>query len=46
VTFADVIASYTLWLNTHVKLANRLSAYGISLAALEQAVGRSFSQRH
>jgi outer membrane protein TolC len=44
VSFADVIASYTLWLNTHLKLANRLRAYGISLAALEQAVGRSFSQ--
>ena len=44
VSFADVIASYTLWLNTHLKLANRLSAYRISLAGLEQAVGRSFSQ--
>jgi outer membrane protein TolC len=45
VSFADVIASYTLWLNTNLKLANRLSDYGISLAALEQAVGRSFSQQ-
>jgi outer membrane protein TolC len=44
VSFADVIASYTLWLDTNLMLANRRSAYGISLAELEQAVGRSFTQ--
>jgi outer membrane protein TolC len=44
VSFADVIASYTLWLDTNLMLANRHSAYGISLAELEQAVGRSFVQ--
>lgn len=44
VPFADVIASYTLWLDTNLMLANRRSAYGISLAELEQAVGRSFTQ--
>jgi outer membrane protein TolC len=44
VSFADVIASYTLWLDTNLMLANRRSAYGISLAELEQAVGQSFAQ--
>ena len=45
VAFADVIASYTLWLDTNLALADKRSAYGISLAALEQAVGQSFTQR-
>lgn len=45
VSFADVIASYTLWLDANLALANWRSVYGISLAELEQAVGRSFSQR-
>lgn len=45
VAFADVIASYTLWLNTNLALADKRSAYGTSLAELEQAVGQSFTQR-
>ena len=45
VAFADVITSYTLWLDTNLALAEKRSAYGTSLAELEQAVGRSFSQR-
>ena len=45
VAFADVIASYTLWLDSNLALAEKRSAYGASLAELEQAVGRSFSQR-
>lgn len=44
VTFADVIASYTLWLDTNLALADKRSAYGTSLAELEQAVGRSFTR--
>ena len=44
VSFADVIASYTLWLDTHLALAQRRSAYGMGLAELEQAVGQSFTQ--
>lgn len=42
VAFADVIASYTLWLDTNLALAEKRSAYGTSLAELEQAVGRAF----
>lgn len=45
VAFADVIASYTLWLDTNLALADKRRAYGTSLAELEQAVGQSFSQR-
>jgi outer membrane protein TolC len=45
VSFADVISSFTLWLDTHLALANRQSSYGIRLAELEQAVGQSFTQR-
>ena len=45
VAFADVIASYTLWLDTNLALAEKRSAYGTSLAELEQAVGQSFTQR-
>ena len=45
VAFADVIASYTLWLDTNLALAQKRSAYGASLAELEQAVGQSFSRR-
>jgi outer membrane protein TolC len=44
VAFADVISSYTLWLDTNLALAEKRSAYGTSLAELEQAVGRSFTQ--
>ena len=44
VAFADVIASYTLWLNTNLALAEKRRAYGASLAELEQGVGRSFTQ--
>ena len=45
VAFADVIASYTLWLESNLALAEKRSAYGTSLAELEQAVGRSFGRR-
>ena len=45
VAFADVIASYTLWLDTNLALADKRRAYGTSLAELEQAVGRAFTQR-
>ena len=45
VAFADVIASYTLWLETNLALAEKRSAYGTSLAELEQAVGKSLTQR-
>ena len=45
VAFADVIASYTLWLDSNLALADKRSAYGASLAELEQAVGWSFSRR-
>lgn len=45
VAFADVIASYTLWLNTNLALAEKRSAYATSLAELEQAVGQSFTRR-
>ena len=44
VAFADVIASYTLWLDTNLALADKRSTYGTSLAELEQAIGRSFTQ--
>ena len=44
VAFADVIASYTLWLDSNLALAEKRSAYGTSLAELEQAIGRSFSR--
>lgn len=43
VAFADVITSYTLWLDTNLALAEKRSAYGTSLAELEQAVGRALS---
>ncbi|MDE0207569.1 MAG: TolC family protein [Candidatus Tectomicrobia bacterium] len=42
VAFADVIASYTLWLDSNLALAEKRGAYGASLAELEQTVGRSF----
>lgn len=45
VAFADVIASYTLWLDTNLALADKRRAYGTGLAELEQAVGQSFTQR-
>lgn len=45
VAFADVIASYTLWLDTNLALTEKRAAYATSLAELEQAVGRSFTQR-
>ena len=45
VAFADVIASYTLWLDSNLALAEKRSTYGASLAELEQTIGRSFSPR-
>ena len=44
VAFADVIASYTLWLDSNLALADKRRAYGTSLAELEQAVGRSLDR--
>ena len=45
VAFADVIASYTLWLDANLALADKRADYATSLAELEQAVGQSFTQR-
>ena len=44
-SFSDVISSFTLWLDTHLALANRQSRYAMSLAELEQAVGQAFTQQ-
>jgi outer membrane protein TolC len=41
VPFADVIASYTIWLEANLSLANRQSNLGVAWAELEQAVGTS-----
>jgi hypothetical protein len=41
VPFADVIASYTIWLDANLSLANRQSNLGVAWAKLEQAVGTS-----
>jgi len=40
-SFADVIASYTLWLDANLTLANQQSNFGVAWAELEQAVGTS-----
>lgn len=45
VAFADVIASYTLWLDANLALADKRADYATSLAELEQAAGQSFTQR-
>ena len=42
VAFADVIASFTLWLDSNLALAEKRTAYGTSLAELQRTVGRSF----
>jgi len=39
VAFADVIASYNAWLETHLAAEQELSALGIAWARLENAVG-------
>jgi outer membrane protein TolC len=41
VPFADVIASYTIWLEANLSLANRQSNLGVAWAELEQTVGIS-----
>ena len=41
VPFADVIASYTIWLDANLSLANRQNNLGVAWAKLEQAVGTS-----
>jgi outer membrane protein TolC len=42
VSFADVIMSYTSWLNDNLALERRRSDLGISQAELQEAVGTSF----
>lgn len=39
VTFADVISSYTLWLQTNLTMENKRTGIGIARAELERAVG-------
>jgi outer membrane protein TolC len=39
VLFADVIASYTLWLDANLSLANQQRNFGVAWAELEQTVG-------
>jgi outer membrane protein, heavy metal efflux system len=39
VAFADVIASYTLWLEANLSLANQQRNFGVAWAELEQTVG-------
>jgi outer membrane protein TolC len=41
VSFADVIGSYTNWLNVGLALARKVSDIGVARAELEQAVGTS-----
>lgn len=41
VSFADVIGSYTNWLNVGLALARKVSDIGVARAELEQAVGSS-----
>jgi len=45
VSFADVIASYTNWLEANLALKRRLSDLGVARAELEEAVGGSWDQR-
>lgn len=42
VSFADVIASYTDWLNTGLALVRKNSDIGVARAELERVTGRSF----
>lgn len=44
VTFADVISSYRLWLDTSLAAERELSALGIARAQLENEVGAPFVQ--
>ena len=41
VSFADVIGSYTNWLDVGLALARKVSDIGVARAELEQAVGTS-----
>ena len=41
VSFADVIASYTLWLEANLSLARQQSDFGVAWAELERVVGTS-----
>jgi outer membrane protein TolC len=43
VTFADVISSYTLWLDANLTRYRKRSDVGIAWAELEQTVGRTLS---
>ena len=41
VSFADVIASYTLWLDANLSLAKQQRNFGVAWAELEKTVGRT-----
>ena len=45
VSFADVIGSYTLWLNANLALERRVADAGIAMAELQQTVGVSLISR-
>ena len=44
VSFADVIASYTLWLDANLSLAKQQSNFGVAWAELERIVGTSLNK--
>ena len=45
VTFADVIGSYSIWLEARLALERKRSDLGLAWAELERILGRSFSHR-
>ena len=45
VSFADVIASYTLWLDANLSLARQESDFGVAWAELERVVGSSLNMK-
>jgi outer membrane protein TolC len=45
VSFADVIASYTLWLDANLSLARQQSDFGVAWAELERVVGTSLYKK-
>lgn len=46
VSFADVISSYTIWLEMNLAAEKKLSGIGIAWAELEKTLGRSFGQKN
>jgi outer membrane protein TolC len=44
VSFADVIASYTLWLDANLSLAKQQSNFGVAWVELERVVGTSLNK--